>query len=159
MIGQSKKEFVTPELDLLGADVADVTLDELENVKSSKPSVYTVHKLRYYYRISFPDSMSQLRLKKIKTATDEYSYFVCVLVDNYTLSWMSIGSLYNICDYEGCPIKHSVSEYLEECTNDAERILAMLGKSIRPGEDIQYKAKRRFDGKLVDKVTPHLEFL
>lgn len=119
--------FPDPVISRRRQTLEDATLEELERQNTSS---WDQRGLSPGYHVVFPQYLSQLILKKVITKWEQgerIDYIVNVISKDRPC-WINIGYL-NFRDSRGKTI-HPIANYLAECDNDAERLLAMLGKTV-----------------------------
>lgn len=141
-----------------GRKVSDATLTDLEH-SNSNLITYGINEGDI---LIFPDFIWQIELKKreIRPGGESYEYLLKV-IRNGRGSWLSVCAL-NRKDHKNKPM-HPVSEYLIECSNYAECVLAVLGKTIVAKKMVDYTRYKIENGIQTHEVeyskTAYLEFL
>lgn len=157
---EHKSRISFPNIPRIGGRlVFDVCLEELESISNPvKLVTYGVNENDY---IILPDTIYQIQLKKrqVQVGSQLYEYFINV-IRNGKGSWLSLAAL-NRKDYNNDPI-HPVSEFLIECSNPAECILAVLGKTIIARKMVEYSRYKFANGVRTHEIehckTAYLEF-
>lgn len=123
-----------------GREVKSATLKDLEN-KGVSLVTYGVNDGDV---IVFPETEDQIEIKQrqVRPGTDAYEMLLKV-IRNGKGSWLSVGAL-NRRDNKFKPV-HPVAESLQDCANDAERVKAMLGTTIKGNGMVEY-TRTKFEG-------------
>lgn len=137
-----------PDLPVIGGrEVKEATLADLE----SKGTTLVTYGVNEGDTIIFPETAEQIVIKQRQIRPNQDSFEMLLqVVRNGRGSWLSVGVL-NRRDHKYQPV-HPVAESLTDCANDAERVKAMLGKTIKGDKKVDYTRNKFVGGVRTDEI-------